>query len=140
MIVCRIIDVLSRQARKEAFEEAGIVETLPGIFGPVVQIAVPDEKVESAAFQIESMDGRKTGHRQCAADDVMRPFPAYTGVSQTGAGKAIDGGEFERFGLAVIPAETHEDAQAVGDLLIRADAEAVFERAEARVLLISGVL
>jgi hypothetical protein len=44
-------------------------------------------------------------------------------------GKAVDGGEGEVLGLAVVPAETHEDAEVLRDFLFRADAEAVFERA-----------
>src|ERR1017187_3178338 len=58
-------------------------------------------------------------------------MPARAFEGSTEGGEAVDGGEGEAFGLAVAPAEAAEDAKILGEFLIGADPEAVFESADA---------
>src|SRR5580704_11614979 len=75
------------------------------------------------------MNAGEPAARESRADGIFFPAPAVAGDRDPGLVHAVDGGEGEALGLAIVPAEAAEYANVFGDFLLEVDAGTVFERA-----------
>src|SRR5947209_20089912 len=77
------------------------------------------------------MNAGYSAHTQSGCRSIVGPAPATADCADAAAGKPVHGSESERFRLAVIPAETRENARITSNSLLGVDAEPVLCRAGA---------
>src|SRR5262249_15204235 len=99
----------------------------PNVFRRVVQPPVANEEIESAARQVKRMHARDPARREGSGGDVGFPSPPGSFHGNTAARQAINGGEREVPGLAVVPAQTGENADIGPHLLFDAETCAVLD-------------
>src|ERR1035441_6823366 len=76
------------------------------------------------------MHGGEPADCEFGGQGIFGAMPARAFKGSTECGEAVDGGVGEALGLAVVPAEAAEDAEVLGQFLVGADPEAVFESAD----------
>src|SRR5205085_7362040 len=103
----------------------------PDILRGVAQSAVPDQKIQAAARQIQSVNSGYAAHRKLRGGGVLRPPPRPATHGYAGAGQAIDRGKRERFRLPVVPSQAPENTDVLSQPLFQVHAEAIFECAGA---------
>ena len=119
------------QGREEAFEQSGSVETFPDILRRVIQFPVTDEKIESAAGEIERMDSRRDQLPSVRLRTYRPPASILHPIGETPPvarrSMAVNSND------SVLPSfqpRPHEGARALRDLLFQIDAETIFQGAD----------
>ena len=75
------------------------------------------------------MDGAQSADGYLACRDILGAFPARAFYRDANRGEAVDSGEGEAFGLAIVPPQAAKDADVFGDFLIGADSGAILQTA-----------
>src|SRR5580692_166915 len=75
VIIGWVHDMLGVQSGEESFHDVSVVIAFPNVFWHVVQPSVADQEIETAALEIERMDGRQTARCEFAGNRVFRAFP-----------------------------------------------------------------
>src|ERR1700743_3587277 len=127
MIVSGIVNMLRVESGEKPLEQAGAVVTFPYVLRIVVQGAVADDEVESAAAEIKGVDSRNPRDGQFRRQRILGSAPLSPRNGNSAAGEAVDCGKGEIFGLAVVPAEASEHTDVVHDFLFHVDPEAVLQ-------------
>src|ERR1035441_1902080 len=107
-----------------------VVVPLQDVFASIRQTAVAEQETLAAMVQIilvVALDG--VGDKRNTRF-VVQAMPTAAVVIAAEENRLADLCVGERFALVVVPAESCEDAQTVGDLLLGIEAKAVLDRAE----------
>src|SRR5579859_5826798 len=84
LVISRVSDVLAidadeQRAAKDFLRHANAVVALPDVLRGIVQAPVADDEIESAAAQIEGVDGGESAGCELAGEDVVFAAPQRAG-------------------------------------------------------------
>src|SRR5690242_7277086 len=89
----RVGDALQIEGRDETGNQPGAVIAFPNVFRRVVELAVANQEVQSAARQVERMHTRDAAGSERSGGDVILPVPARSFQGDSAAGQAVDNSE-----------------------------------------------
>jgi hypothetical protein len=133
-VISRVVDELKVERIVDSAPRMQVVVALEDVFAGVVQLAVAQQKAQTAKLQVRLMIRLDSIRNKSHAEPVERARPRSSGIVAAELDSLVDFRVSKGFVLALVPANAGKGAQIRRQLLLRVEGEAVLHRAERLVL------